>query len=164
MDRVTRVVIGFDVGDRKSVAVSLDRETGEMIQLPAVPTSHKSAHAFLDSLAEPVTIVLEASTPARWIAREGRIRGHQMIVVADRRRPSEVTEDVRKSDEADAAMLVGLGGSEMRRLREAFDRNEAKSLGDLRDEVAHRHANAAEAGPRRGVCCDPGALGVDQGL
>lgn len=126
MDKVTRIVIGFDIGDRKSVAVSLDRETGEMVQLPAVPTSRKSVRAFLDGFTEPVTIVLEASTPARWIALEGRKRGHQMIV-ADPRRLAAVTENIRKSDEEDAAMLARLGASEMRLLRETFVRDEAMS-------------------------------------
>ena len=121
MDKVTRFVIGFDIGDRKSVAVSLDRKTGEMRQLPAVATLKKSVRAFFDGLAEPVTVILEASTPARWIALEGRKRGHQVIVV-DPRRLAAVTQNIRKSDEEDAAMLARLGASEMRLLRETFVR------------------------------------------
>ncbi|NJN00575.1 MAG: hypothetical protein HC793_02865, partial [Aquincola sp.] len=66
----------------------LDRETGEMIQLPAVPTSRKSVRAFLDSLAEPVTIILEASTPARWIALEETDNGVVTVGADGMLRPS----------------------------------------------------------------------------
>jgi len=126
MEQVTRIVMGFDIGDRKSVVVSLDRETGELRELPAVPTSRKSVRGFFDGLQEPVTVIVEASTPARWIALEGRKRGHQ-VIVADPRRLAAVTENIRKSDEQDAAMLARLGASEMRLLRETWVREESMS-------------------------------------
>lgn len=126
MRNVTRIVIGFDIGDRKSVAVSLDRQTGELRQLPPVPTSKKSVRAFFEAFEEPVTVIVEASTPARWIALAGRKCGHQ-VVVADPRRLAAVTENIRKSDEADAAMLARLGASDMQLLRETWVRDEAMS-------------------------------------
>ena len=65
MDKVTRFVIGFDIGDRKSVAVSLDRETGEMRQLPAVATLKKSVRAFLPEGRASLFHFFERARPLR---------------------------------------------------------------------------------------------------
>lgn len=126
MDKVTRFVIGFDIGDRKSVAFQLDRETGEMRELPAVPTSKKSVRAFFEGLAEPMTVVVETSTSSRWIALAGRKRGHH-VIVADSRKLAAVTQNARKSDEHDAAMLARLGASGMGLLSEVWVRSEPMS-------------------------------------
>lgn len=123
MGNVTRCVIGFDIGDAKSVAVSLDRKTGEICQLPPVRTTKKGLSEFYDSLAEPVTLILEASGPSRWIAIAGRQRGHD-VFVADPRRLAAVTQNPRKSDERDAEMLARLGASDLGLLHETWVREQ----------------------------------------
>lgn len=124
MGNRTRIVIGFDIGDRTSVAFRLDRATGEIRELPAVKTTRKAVGAFFDGLAESATVVLETGTHARWIALEGRKRGHE-VFVADARRLAAVTQNVRKCDEHDAAILAQLGASDLGLLRPAFVRGDA---------------------------------------
>lgn len=124
MRKSTRWVLGFDIGDKRSATVLLDRETGETTGPKWLATTGSAVETLFRGLPADTRVILEAGTHSGWIADLGRRLGVD-ILVADPRQLDAVTKNLRKSDEHDAAMLAELGASSLRLLHETYVRDRA---------------------------------------
>jgi len=122
MSKGTRWVIGFDIGDRRSTALLLDAQSGDMKELPSVATTRRGVERLFRGLPAGTRVIVEAGTHAGWIATLGRELGID-VFVADARRLDAVTKNIRKSDRHDAEMLARMGASSMDLLRASFVRD-----------------------------------------
>ena len=100
------LTIGLDLGARKTHACILGTD-GEPQEERAIATSREGISALLERHVG-ARVVLEASTPARWIAALAKKRGHEVIVANPRNIPL-LTASSRKSDRNDAKLLAKLG-------------------------------------------------------
>jgi transposase len=96
---------GIDLGDRNSVVHILD-EQGQMIEETRIPTTREGLERALSGWSR-MRIALEVGSHSRWVSRELRALGHE-VVVADARKLRLIYQNPRKNDRADAEYLARL--------------------------------------------------------
>lgn len=98
--------IGMDLGSRES-AFCVVQPSGERLREGEMKTTQAEMRSFFR--AEPTSrIVIEASSPSRWIAELATASGHE-VVVANPREFRLIAESHRKSDRNDARILADFG-------------------------------------------------------
>jgi len=100
------LTIGLDLGSR-STQVAVLAPSRKLIEERTVSTT-KAALTRLFERYPGARIVLEASTPARWITKLAESLGHEVIVANPRNIPL-ITQSQRKNDRNDARLLAKLG-------------------------------------------------------
>lgn len=98
--------IGLDLGSSVT-QVAIYNGSGERIEERKISTTKISVEQLLGRFPA-ARVVMEASTPTRWICDIAREGGHEVIVANPRRIPI-ITANIRKSDRNDARLLGELG-------------------------------------------------------
>lgn len=106
---VPQVTEGIDLGDRKSAVCQISGQnevlaTGEIDTTPVGLDAHFR-------VGPPRRVVIEAGAHTPWVARQLDAMGHE-VVVANSRRIHLITNDQRKNDDNDAALLARCGRSD----------------------------------------------------
>ena len=104
--RALSLTIGLDLGSRITQLAVYD-PSGERTEERKISTTRESMEQLLDRFPG-ARIVMEASTPTRWINNLARERGHEVIIANPRKVPI-ITANIRKSDRNDARLLAELG-------------------------------------------------------
>ncbi|MEE8469078.1 MAG: IS110 family transposase [Planctomycetota bacterium] len=96
----------MDLGSRESAFCVVD-PSGERLREGGMKTTQAEMRSFFK--AEPTSrVVIEASSPSRWIAELATASGHE-VVVANPREFRLIAESHRKSDRNDARILADFG-------------------------------------------------------
>ncbi len=98
---------GLDVGDKYCYLAILD-SSGELIEESRVSTSKKALSTLFSKGATRLTVVIEAGTHSRWIARLIEECGHQ-VIIANPRRLRLIYDSNSKGDRTDAQLLARVG-------------------------------------------------------
>lgn len=105
---VLDVVLGMDLGDRESVLVALDRQSGEEILLrkkdSVVKTTPDAMRKRFES-QPPALIAIETGTHSPWISRLLESLGHE-VIVANARELHLISKSHKKCDRRDAFILA----------------------------------------------------------
>lgn len=120
-DKEVVFTAGLDVGDKYSYLAVLD-SSGELVAETRVVTS-KHALATLFRRQVQLTVVIEAGTHSRWIARLIEECGHQ-VIVANPRRLRLIYDNDSKGDRTDAELLARVGRMDQKLLRPIKHRSE----------------------------------------
>jgi transposase len=112
---------GLDLGDRKTVTC-LMRADKTIVSRPTVDTTRDAMREHFSS-GTPRRVVLEASTPANWIARIAAACGHE-VIIANPRQVRLIANNPHKNDHNDAELLADLGRSNPERLSPVTPRTE----------------------------------------
>ena len=112
---------GLDLGDRKTVTC-LMRADKTIVSRPTIDTTRAAMQEHFAS-GKPRRIVLEASTPANWIARIAAACGHE-VIIANPRQVRLIANNPHKNDNNDAELLADLGRSNPERLSPVTPRSE----------------------------------------
>lgn len=99
-------VVGLDVGDRHSQIVTVDPETGEIVERSRVRTTQSALRSRFAGVA-PLRIALEVGTHSPWISRLLAEHGHE-VLVANARKLRLIYENRNKDDQIDAEYLARL--------------------------------------------------------
>lgn len=105
-DAVVVVMTGIDLGDRHSQICMLDKR-GERVMERRVMTTKAGIRSLMEKV-EPCRVVIEAGTPAAWVARLLEGLGHEVKTV-NPRRMRRIYENDSKSDVVDARELADAG-------------------------------------------------------
>lgn len=100
------LVVGLDVGDRKSRYAIVNRE-GEIVEEGAVETTREALTASFAG-RQRMMVVIETGTHSPWISRSLEELGHQ-VLVANARKVAAIYLNRRKRDRIDAITLARLG-------------------------------------------------------
>jgi transposase len=152
MSNAITMVVGLDLGDRRSAWCAVDGERGEVLGRGSVRMERRFVSAWLAQLRERgrARVVMETGTHSPWVCRLVEDGGHD-VVVADARRVRLISQSVRKTDRRDAELLALLGRSELRLLSPIRPRGEQAQLhrGLLRArDVLVRNRTAAVSSAR----------------
>jgi len=98
--------IGLDLGARVT-QVAIYNASGNRIEERKISTARESMEQLFDRFPG-ARIVMEASTPTRWIHNLAKERGHETVIANPRKIPI-ITASIRKSDRNDARLLGELG-------------------------------------------------------
>ena len=98
--------IGLDLGARVTQVAVYDT-SGNRVEERKVSTAKESLEQLFDRFPG-ARVVMEASTPTRWINNLARKRGHEVIIANPRKIPV-ITASIRKSDRNDARLLGEIG-------------------------------------------------------
>lgn len=103
----------MDLGDKYSYLVALD-ESGELTDEGRVRTTEPALSRRFGGL-EPMRVVIEVGTHSRWVETLLSSLGHE-VIVANPRKVSLITQNLRKSDQVDAELLARLGRADTKLL------------------------------------------------
>ena len=98
--------IGLDLGARVT-QVAIYNTSGNRVEERKISTAKDSLEQLLYRFPG-ARVVMEASTPTRWINNLARERGHEVIIANPRKIPI-ITSSIRKSDRNDARLLGEIG-------------------------------------------------------
>ena len=98
--------IGLDLGTRVT-QVAVYNTAGNRIEERKISTAKDSLEQLLSRFPK-ARVVMEASTPTRWINNLARDLGHEVVIANPRRIPI-ITASIRKSDRNDARLLGEFG-------------------------------------------------------
>jgi transposase len=116
------LVIGIDLGDRRSTFCIRRREVQEVLLEGEVANTPAGFRESFEKLARQ-RIVLETGTHSRWVAQLLRRIGHE-VVVGDARKLKLITHNDSKSDKVDARLLSKLGCLGVDWLHPVYQRSE----------------------------------------
>ena len=155
-NRVLKVTVGLDLGDRYSHTCSLDAD-GAVLDEGRVATTSAALRSRFGGV-ERARIVLEAGTHSAWVSRLLEELGHE-VIVANPRRLRLIYETDRKSDRVDAEYLARLGRLDPELLAPIEHRSEDAQvdLALLRSRDALVRARTALVNHVRGVVKSSGA-------
>jgi transposase len=105
MNKHNTKYVGIDLGDKTSL-IHVRDEAGEFVEEMRIPTTAKALERVFGKQL-PMRIAIEVGGHSRWISRELRSYGHE-VVVADARKLRLIYENPRKSDRVDAEYLAKL--------------------------------------------------------
>jgi len=108
------LVVGIDLGDRRSQLVVLDGTSGEVLEESTLATTIKGFEARFGR-GDPARIAFEAGTHSRWIRELLRGFGHE-VIVADPRKVRLISTSDSKNDKNDAMRLALLARADPRLL------------------------------------------------
>jgi len=97
--------VGIDLGDRTSMAHVLDR-AGEFVKETRLPTTAEALEREFGGKPR-MRIAIEVGGHSRWVSRQLREYGHE-VIVADARKLRLIYQNPRKSDRVDATYLAKL--------------------------------------------------------
>jgi transposase len=97
--------VGIDIGDRTSMIHVLDQE-GKFVEETRIPITTAALQQKFGSQPK-MRIAMEVGSQSRWISRQLRRYGHE-VIVADARKLRLIYENPRKSDRVDATYLAKL--------------------------------------------------------
>ena len=106
--------VGLDVGDKYCYLAFLDAR-GELIEETRVTTSKESLSTVFSRRVARLTVVIEAGTHSRWIARLIKECGHT-VIVANPRRVRLIYKSDSKTDRSDAEWLARIGRADRKLL------------------------------------------------
>lgn len=106
MEKNITVFAGLDVSDKYSNLCVLN-EDGEVEEQSRIRTRGEAFKRYFKG-KERMRIVLEVGTHSRWISKELKEMGHE-VIVANARKLRLIYENDRKSDDTDAQMLARIG-------------------------------------------------------
>jgi len=98
--------IGLDLGARVTQVAIYDT-SGNRIEERKISTARDPMAQLFDRFPG-ARVVMEASTPTRWINNLARRQGHEVIIANPRKIPV-ITANIRKSDRNDARLLGEIG-------------------------------------------------------
>lgn len=101
-----KMVIGIDLGDRKSCYLAVDAE-GEIVTEGSVATDRKRLELFFEQW-KGCRVVMETGTHSPWVSRIAKAAGCETIV-ANARQLQLISQNRRKGDRVDAQLLARLG-------------------------------------------------------
>lgn len=109
------LVIGLDLGDRKSQWACLDKETGVKLGAGSVSTTAKAMREQFSGLPKS-RIAIEVGSHSRWVS--GILKGEcgHEVVVANPRNVKLIAQSKRKSDKVDAETLARLARADVQLL------------------------------------------------
>lgn len=113
--------VGIDLGDKKSM-VHVRNQDGEFVEETRLPTTATALERKFGQRA-PMRIAIEVGSHSRWISRQLKSYGHE-VVVADARKLRLIYENPRKSDRVDAKYLAKLVRLDMSLLSPVAHRGE----------------------------------------
>lgn len=113
--------VGIDIGDKKSM-VHVRNQDGEFVEETRLPTTATALERKFGQRA-PMRIAIEVGSHSRWISRQLKSYGHE-VVVADARKLRLIYENPRKSDRVDAEYLAKLVRLDMSLLSPVAHRGE----------------------------------------
>jgi transposase len=105
MNKHNTKYVGIDLGDKTSL-IHVRNEAGEFEEETRLPTTVTALEREFGQRA-PMQIAIEVGGHSRWISRQLRDYGHE-VVVANARKLRLIYENPRKSDQVDAAYLAKL--------------------------------------------------------
>lgn len=168
--RVPKVTIGIDLGDKTSRVCVLD-QAGTVVQEDSVGTTKK---AMTQRFAQQkrCRVALEVGTHSPWVSRLLHSLGHE-VIVANARQVKLITESSRKNDRLDAQTLARLARVDPQLLRPIRHRSaEAQQhLMTIRVRAALVEGRTALVNAVRGFCktvgerlgsCDPDQVRVER--
>jgi transposase len=100
------LTIGLDLGARQTQCAVLSAD-GTRIEERKVSTTSTALRSLFERHPD-ARVVMEASTPARWISKLAKELGHEVVVANPRNIPI-ITASTRKCDRNDARLLADLG-------------------------------------------------------
>ncbi|MEM8713784.1 MAG: IS110 family transposase [Planctomycetota bacterium] len=104
--RTFPTTIGLDLGSRSTQVAVFDRMGGRVEERKISTTKDSLEQLF--GRFPGARVVMEASTPTRWINNFAKDLGHEVIIANPRKIPV-ITKNIRKSDRNDARLLGELG-------------------------------------------------------
>jgi len=113
--------VGIDLGDKKSM-VHVRNQDGEFVEETRLPTTATALEREF-GLRTPMRIAIEVGGHSRWVSRQLKSYGHE-VVVADARKLRLIYENPRKSDRVDAEYLAKLVRLDMSLLSPVAHRGE----------------------------------------
>ena len=116
-----RMVMGLDLGDRKSCYVVVDRD-GVIVEEGWVKTEPTMVREFFDRW-EDCRVVMETGTHSPWVSRAARGVGLETIV-ANARQVALISQNPRKGDRVDARRLARLGRADVELLAPVHHRSQ----------------------------------------
>jgi transposase len=105
MNKDNTKYVGIDLGDRKSL-IHIRNGAGEYEEERRIPTTKKALERVFGG-QERMQIAIEVGGHSRWVSRELKSLGHE-VVVADARKLRLIYENPLKSDRVDAEYLAKL--------------------------------------------------------
>jgi transposase len=114
------MVMGLDLGDRKSCYLVVDAE-GELVQEGSVATEPKRMKDFLEQW-KGSRVVMETGTHSPWVSRIATAAGCETIV-GNARQLELISKNRRKGDRVDARLLARLGRADVELLAPVHHRS-----------------------------------------
>ena len=107
MDEDTAVVVGLDLGDRRSHLHAIAREGRRVVRRQSVATDRDGLEQGLRGMPR-CRVVVETGTHTPWVAEHLKALGHEALVV-NARDIAYIYRSTRKDDRVDARKLAMLG-------------------------------------------------------
>jgi transposase len=101
------MIIGVDLGDKKSHFAAMVPESEDVVEEGTLPTT-KTAFVRKFSNLPKSRVVIEAGAHSAWVQRLLKEHSHE-VIVANPRKVQLICRNVGKSDERDAVLLARLG-------------------------------------------------------
>ncbi len=102
------MVIGCDLGDKKSRICVLEEGEAVPVEETQIPTTKVGVRKYFQRFESKCLVVIETGTHSRWVRQELKELGHE-VVVANPRKTRAIWQTDSKSDRSDAEMLARLG-------------------------------------------------------
>lgn len=168
--RVSRVTIGMDLGDKTSRYCQLD-EDGQVLQEGSISSTRKAMTQTFAKLGR-CRVAIEVGTHSPWMSRLLQSLGHE-VIVANARQVKLISASSRKDDRVDAQTLARLARVDPQLLRPIQHRSERAqehlmvirvraSLVEGRTALVNTARGLVKAMGERLPSCDADSLGVER--
>ena len=136
--------IGCDLGDKKSTIFVLGNN-GKGQRAAAIATTQGGFTKFFKA-REAAHVVIETGTHSRWVCELLQGFGHE-VTVANSYRLSLISQNHKKSDDADAELLARMGRSDVGLLSPVIHRSKQCQV-----DLAMIKMRRGTSGPNAGRC------------